>query len=62
MRRSLAVFRIEGFDPVPSVSLTRSEHLPRRPWLLPDSGSLDVSQEAIYDYAAMIYYWWRGWR
>jgi uncharacterized SAM-binding protein YcdF (DUF218 family) len=61
MRRSLDVFRREGLDPVPSVSLTRSEHLPRPPAWLPDGGSLDVSQEAIYDYAAMAYYWWRGW-
>jgi uncharacterized SAM-binding protein YcdF (DUF218 family) len=61
MRRSLAVFRLEGFDPVPSVSLTRSEHLPRPSLLWPNSAALDVSQEAIYDYAAMAYYWSRGW-
>jgi uncharacterized SAM-binding protein YcdF (DUF218 family) len=62
MRRSLAVFRLEGFDPVPSVSPTRSENIPSPPLLLPDGGSLDVSQEAIYDYAAMAYYWARGWQ
>ncbi|MEP7309742.1 MAG: YdcF family protein [Acidobacteriota bacterium] len=61
MRRSLAVFRLEGFDPVPSVSLMRSEHLPRPSLLWPNSSSLDLSQEAIYDYAAMAYYWSRGW-
>ncbi len=61
MRRSLDVFRLEGFDPVPSVSLTRAEHLRPPPLLLPNCGSLEISQEAIYDYAAMAYYWWRGW-
>jgi uncharacterized SAM-binding protein YcdF (DUF218 family) len=62
MRRSLGVFRLEGFDPVPSVSLTRSEHLRPPSLWLPDGASLNVSQEAIYDYAAMLYYWGRGWR
>ena len=62
MRRSLGVFRLEGFDPVPSVSLTRSEHLSPPSWWLPNGGALLVSQEAIYDGAAMAYYWWRGWQ
>jgi uncharacterized SAM-binding protein YcdF (DUF218 family) len=62
MRRSLDVFRLEGVDPVPSIAVMRSEHLPRPPLLLPDGGSLDLSQEAIYDYAALLYYWGRGWR
>lgn len=61
MRRSLAVFRLEGLDPVPSVSLTRSEHLPQPSLLLPNSSALDLSQEAIYDYAATAYYWSRSW-
>jgi hypothetical protein len=29
------------------------------PWL-PDQGSLWVSDEAIYDYFALVYYWVRG--
>jgi uncharacterized SAM-binding protein YcdF (DUF218 family) len=61
MRRSLDVFRLEGVDPVPSVAPTRSDHLRRPPLLLPDGSSLELSQEAIYDYAAAVYYWGRGW-
>jgi uncharacterized SAM-binding protein YcdF (DUF218 family) len=61
MTRSLALFRAEGFDPLPSVSPIRSEHIPPTPLLLPDEGSLVVSDEALYDYVAWVYYWSRGW-
>jgi uncharacterized SAM-binding protein YcdF (DUF218 family) len=60
MRRSIGVFRLEGLDPVPSISLTRAEHLDRPPLLLPNTASLSQSDEAIYDWAATVYYWWRG--
>ena len=61
MRRSLAVFRAEGLDPVPSVAPLRSEHLRPPLWLLPDSESLWLSDQAAYEYATMVYYWWSGW-
>ena len=61
MRRSLDVFRVEGFDPVPSIALLATEHLKPPPLLLPDSDSRDLSHEAIYDWAASVYYWGRGW-
>ena len=61
MSRSLALFRVQGIDPVPSVSLMRSEHLPRPSPVLPDAASLIASDEALYDYLAWIYYWWKGW-
>jgi uncharacterized SAM-binding protein YcdF (DUF218 family) len=61
MRRSMAVFRQEGFDPVPSVAPTRSEHLPEPALLLPDDDAHELSHEAIYDLAANVYYWARGW-
>ena len=61
MRRSLAVFRAAGFDPVPSVAPIRSDGLPPPPWLLPNDESLLFSDEAVYDYAAWVYYWARGW-
>ena len=61
MRRSLAVFRAAGFDPVPSVAPIRSDGLPAPPWLLPNDESLMLSDEALYDYAAWAYYWVRGW-
>jgi uncharacterized SAM-binding protein YcdF (DUF218 family) len=62
MRRSVDVFRLEGFDPVPSISLTRAEHLDPPPLLLPNNDSRELSHEAIYDWAATVYYWWKGWR
>lgn len=61
MRRALALFRAEGLDPVPSVSLMRSEHLKPPPLLVPSEDALFVSNAAIYDYAAWVYYWWNGW-
>ena len=61
MGRSLAVFRAAGLDPVPSVSLIRSTHLPPPSWVVPSDESLSESDAAIYDYAAFAYYWWRGW-
>lgn len=61
MGRSLAIFRAEGLDPVPSVSLMRSTHLPPPSWVVPSDESLSESDAAIYDYAAFAYYWWRGW-
>ena len=45
----------------PSVSLMRSEHLPRPSLILPDGAALIASDEALYDYMAWIYYWWKGW-
>ena len=61
MRRALAVFRAAGFDPVPSVSLFRSEQLDSPPLFLPNDDSLFLSDQAVYDYAATMLYWWRGW-
>jgi hypothetical protein len=39
----------------------RSEHLPPPSPLIPDAASLIVSDEALYDYLAWIYYWSKGW-
>ena len=61
MRRALALFRLEDTDPVPSVSLTRSEQLSPPPLLIPNDDSLGLSNAAAYDYAAWVYYWWNGW-
>jgi uncharacterized SAM-binding protein YcdF (DUF218 family) len=61
MGRSLALFHAQGIEPVPSVSPLRSEHLPPPSLIVPDGGSLLISDEALYDYLAWIYYWWKGW-
>jgi uncharacterized SAM-binding protein YcdF (DUF218 family) len=61
MRRALAVFRAAGFDPVPSVSLLRSDQLGPPSLFLPNDDSMWLSNLSLYDYAAWALYWWRGW-
>jgi uncharacterized SAM-binding protein YcdF (DUF218 family) len=61
MRRSLAVFRAAGLDPVTSMAPVRSEHMPEPRWLLPNDESFALSDAAVYDYLALMYYWSRGW-
>ena len=60
MRRALAVFRKAGFDPVPSVTLLRSDHLEPPPFFVPNDDSQLLSNAAIYDYIGWVYYWVRG--
>ena len=61
MRRSLAVFRAEGLEPIPAVAPIRSDHLKPPPFFLPNDESRRLADSALYDYAATIYYWWQGW-
>ena len=61
MRRALSVFRAAGYDPVPSVSLLRSEQREPPLFFLPNDDSIFLSNQAIYDYGATALYWWRGW-
>jgi uncharacterized SAM-binding protein YcdF (DUF218 family) len=61
MRRALAVFHAAGFDPVPSVALLRPENRPSPRWLVPSDESLYQSGQAIYEYAARVYYRFNGW-
>jgi uncharacterized SAM-binding protein YcdF (DUF218 family) len=61
MRRSLGVFRAQGYDPVGSVSALQSEQLTSRPFFLPNDDSMMLSDQALYEYAAFVMYWWRGW-
>jgi uncharacterized SAM-binding protein YcdF (DUF218 family) len=61
MRRALTAFRAVGLDPIPAISPVRSQHLPPVPRLVPNGASLEVSDEAVYDYAAWVYYWLTGW-
>src|SRR5258708_3774552 len=61
MRRALATFRAVGLDPIPAISPMRSQHLPPIPMFLPNDASLGASDEAIYDYAAWVYYSITGW-
>jgi uncharacterized SAM-binding protein YcdF (DUF218 family) len=61
MWRSLYAFRAVGLDPIPSVAPVRSETGRRPPLFLPNGGSLALSDLAIYDTVALVYYWWEGW-
>lgn len=61
MPRSLAVFRANGLDPVPSVAAYKSDHsLERLRWLPSDAG-LVLLDSVVYDTAATWYYKARGW-
>jgi uncharacterized SAM-binding protein YcdF (DUF218 family) len=61
MRRAMAIFQAEGLHPIPSVSQLYSDNVDRPPMFLPSSGSRYLSDIAVYDYAATLYYWLRGW-
>lgn len=62
MRRADLTFRAQGLEPLPSLARQRSESI-RAPafGLLPDSGSLQVSQTAMREVLALIYYALQGW-
>jgi len=61
MRRALGVFRAQGLQPVGSASVLQSEQLASRPAFLPSDDSTLLSNQALYEYAAWVMYWWRGW-
>ena len=60
LRRSVATFRNAGMDPIPSPSLPGDPDR-RRFALAPDRDSLGLSDEALYEYVALGYYWASGW-
>ena len=61
MKRSLAVFRAVGMDPIGSIAPVRSELRPAQSLFLPNGESLSLSDDAVYEYSAYAYYWMRGW-
>jgi hypothetical protein len=61
MRRSVAAFRAQHAEVVPSVSALAPEHSRRPALLVPNDESLQISDAAVYDYAGLAYYWARGW-
>jgi uncharacterized SAM-binding protein YcdF (DUF218 family) len=61
LSRSVAAFRNAGMNPIPAASPLRSEST-RSFWTpIPDWDSLAISDAAIYDGVAWLYYWQRGW-
>jgi uncharacterized SAM-binding protein YcdF (DUF218 family) len=61
MKRALAVFRAVGMEPIGSIAPLRSEQGPTPPFFLPNRESLSFSDDALYEYSALAYYWMRGW-
>jgi uncharacterized SAM-binding protein YcdF (DUF218 family) len=61
MRRSLAAFAAQGLHPVASPAPLRQDSRSAPFPLLPDDGSLDVGNDAIYEWFASAYYWAEGW-
>jgi uncharacterized SAM-binding protein YcdF (DUF218 family) len=61
MSRSIAVFRAQHADIVPSVAPPIPEGPRPQLFFRPNGGSLSASDEAVYDYAGLVYYWARGW-
>ena len=59
--RALRVFRKAGWDPVPSTPEVWVEGPGILDSVLPSRHALVASQALIYDEAAAIYYWARGW-
>ena len=61
MRRSMAAFQAVGLNPVPSASQLGGDSDDPFWTLLPDRDSLNLSDGAMYEYAAFVYYWSHGW-
>jgi uncharacterized SAM-binding protein YcdF (DUF218 family) len=59
--RSTIVFRAQEADVIPSSAALRPDDAAKRGFFSPNIDSLRLSDEAIYDYAGLAYYWWRGW-
>ncbi|MBI3493393.1 MAG: YdcF family protein [Acidobacteria bacterium] len=61
MGRALAAFRAVGLDPVPSAARQWGNQEMSLWSIMPTRQSLTVSDTALYDYLATVYYWMRGW-
>lgn len=59
--RALAAFQAAGLAPIPSAAPLRNEGAGDIWTLVPDRESLLISDGALYEYLAWVYYWWRGW-
>ena len=60
MKRALALFRVAGFEAIGSMAPMQSDQAPPPPRLLPNEAALAMSDDALYEYAALTYYWVRG--
>jgi hypothetical protein len=61
MSRSLAAFRAVGLKPVASASEMGSDPALMSWSLAPGRQFIRLADAALYEYAAWVYYWSRGW-
>ena len=61
IRRATVAFRAQNADIVPSAAALFPDDAPKRSAITPNIDSLRISDEAVYDYVALVFYWWRGW-
>jgi uncharacterized SAM-binding protein YcdF (DUF218 family) len=61
MWRAVLVFRAQGADVVPSAAPPGSPAMAEQLFFMPNGESLQLSDDALYDYASIFYYWARGW-
>lgn len=61
IRRATRTFEARGLHPVPSPGTMRSTQSETTGRWWPGAQHLQVSQQAIYDYLGIAYYWSKGW-
>jgi uncharacterized SAM-binding protein YcdF (DUF218 family) len=61
MWRSVLTFRAQHADVVPSPAPLGAPGIASPRFFLPKQESIEVSDEALYDYFGTLYYWTRGW-
>ena len=61
MRRSMSAFRAAGLNPLPAVAPLYPERHGQPFPLLPNEAALEIGDSVVYEWAARLYYWWKGW-
>jgi uncharacterized SAM-binding protein YcdF (DUF218 family) len=62
MRRSLAVFRAQGWDAIPAIAADPGRFTTTwRTLLLPSDRGLEMSEQVVHELLGLPYYWLRGW-
>ena len=61
MRRSLGVFRAQGFDAVPAIARDPNEPGGWFEWLMPDQDGLDLSGAVVHEALGIAWYVAHGW-
>jgi uncharacterized SAM-binding protein YcdF (DUF218 family) len=61
MRRSMAVFARAGVHPVPAIAPMATDRRELGAGVIPSQAALFVGDAVVYEWAALGYYWCRGW-